>query len=226
MEILPAETPAWRTALWHLGVTYEQSGQQEQALAAYIKSYRGEPTPSSVRRSVIEQLYKSVNGSLDGLNEKLGAVTAATTPSAEPTSTPEPAKTQAPKEETPKPETLSSEPAPAPTPEATPSPQPMSDEALRSAASRLRSTVKITGRIVDANQVGLANVVVVLISPSGTVLASTSDNEGYYTFKVAPSEKTYRVIPSLEGYAFTPIDRTLPGLFEDLKGIDFVASKP
>ena len=102
----------------------------------------------------------------------------------------------------------------------------MSDEALRSAASRLRSTVKITGRIVDANQVGLANVVVVLISPSGTVLASTSDNEGYYTFKVAPSEKTYRVIPSLTGYAFTPIDRTLPGLFEDLKGIDFVASKP
>ena len=225
-EILPAETPAWRTALWHLGVTYEQSGQQEQALDAYIRSYRGEPTPSSVRRSVIEQLYKRVNGSLDGLNEKLGAVTAATTPSAEPMPTQEPAKTQAPKEETPKPETLSSDPTPAPTPEATPSPQPMSDEALRSAASRLRSTVKITGRIVDANQVGIANVVVVLISPSGTVLAATSDNEGYYTFKVAPSEKTYRVIPSLQGYTFTPIDRTLPGLFEDLKGIDFAGTKP
>lgn len=225
-EILPAETPAWRTALWHLGVTFEQSGQQEQALEAYIKSYRGEPTPSSVRRSVIEQLYKRVNGSLEGLNEKLAAVTPETTPAAEPTTTPEPAKTQAPKEETPKPETLSSEPAPSPTPEATPSPQPMSDEALRSAASRLRSTVKITGRIVDANKVGIANVVVVLISPSGTVLAATSDNEGYYTFKVAPSEKTYRVIPSLEGYAFTPIDRTLPGLFEDLKGIDFAGSKP
>jgi tetratricopeptide (TPR) repeat protein/uncharacterized membrane protein YgcG len=225
-EILPAETPAWRTAHWHLGVTFEQSGQKEQALEAYIKSYRGEPVPSSVRLSVIEQLYKRVNGSLDGLNEKLGTVTAATTPVAQPTTTPEAAKPEAPKEETPKPETLTSEPTPSPTPDATPRPQPMSDEALRNAASRLRSTIRITGRIVDANKVGIANVVVVLISPSGTVLASTTDNEGVYSFKVAPSEKTYRLIPSLDGYAFTPIDRTLPGLFEDLKGIDFAGSKP
>jgi hypothetical protein len=90
----------------------------------------------------------------------------------------------------------------------------------------LRSNVKITGRIVDANKVGVANVVVVLISPSGTVLASTTDNEGVYSFKVAPSEKTYRVIPSKDGYTFTPIDRALPGLFVDLKEIDFVAGKP
>lgn len=225
-EILPAETPAWRTALWHLGVTLEQSGEKEQALEAYIKSYRGEPAPSAVRRSVIEQLYKRVNGSLDGLNEKLGTVTAATTPASQPTTTPEAAKPEAPKEETPKPETLTSEPTPSATPAATPSPQPMSDETLRNAASRLRSNIKITGHIVDANKVGIANVVVVLISPSGAVLASTTDNEGIYSFKVAPSEKTYRVIPSLDGYTFTPIDRTLPGLFEDLKGIDFVGTKP
>ena len=102
----------------------------------------------------------------------------------------------------------------------------MSDEALRNAASRLRSNIKITGRIVDANKVGIANVVVVLISPSGTVLASTTDNGGIYSFRVAPSEKTYRVIPSKDGYTFTPIDRALPGLFEDLKGIDFVGIKP
>src|SRR5215213_1265816 len=95
-EILPAETPAWRTALWHLGATLEQSGQKEQALEAYIKSYRGAP-PESVRRSVIEQLYKRVNGSLNGLDEKLGAVTQASTPAAatpaaaQPTTTPEPA---------------------------------------------------------------------------------------------------------------------------------------
>jgi hypothetical protein len=30
----------------------------------------------------------------------------------------------------------------------------------------------------------------------------------------------------MEGYTFTPIDRTLNGLFEDLKEIDFVGSKP
>jgi len=102
----------------------------------------------------------------------------------------------------------------------------MSDEALKNASSRLRSTIRIIGRIVDANKVGISNATVVLISPTGSVMAATTDNEGVYSFKVAPSEKTYRVIPSKEGYVFTPIDRALPGLFEDLKEIDFVASKP
>lgn len=102
----------------------------------------------------------------------------------------------------------------------------MSDEELRAAASRMRSNIRITGRIVDANKVGLANVTVVLISPSGTVLAATTDNEGNYSFKVAPSQKTYRVIPSMEGYTFTPIDRALNSLLEDLKQIDFVGVKP
>lgn len=220
-EMLPAETPAWRIALWHLGVTLEQSGQKEQALDAYIKSYKGEPAPSAVRRSVIEQLYKRINGSLDGLEEKLDAATGAdvststpatttpekTTPAPQPTTTPEPAPTETPK----------SEP---------PAPKSMSDEALKNAAARLRTTVKVTGRIVDANKVGLSNVTVVLISPSGSVMAATTDNEGLYSFKVAPTEKTYRVIPSKDGYTFTPIDRALPGLFEDLKEIDFVGSKP
>jgi hypothetical protein len=102
----------------------------------------------------------------------------------------------------------------------------MSDEALKNAAARVRSTVQIAGRIVDANKVGIANATVVLISPSGSVMASTTDNEGFYSFKVAPSQKTYRLIPSKEGYSFTPLDRTLPGLYEDLKEIDFAGSKP
>jgi hypothetical protein len=89
----------------------------------------------------------------------------------------------------------------------------------------LRSNIKITGRIVDADKVGISNVVVVLISPSGAVMASTTDNEGNYSFTVAPSQKTYRVIPSKEGYTFSPIDRAFPGLFEDLKEIDFVGSR-
>jgi tetratricopeptide (TPR) repeat protein len=195
-EILPAETPAWRTALWHLGVALEQTGQKEQALEAYIRSYKGEPVRSSVRRSVIEQLYKRVNGSLDGLDQKLGTAPA-TTAAAEPTTTPETAPTETPK----------SEPTPAPA---------MSDEALKNASARLRSTVKVTGRIVDANQVGIANATVVLISPSGSVMAATTDNDGNYSFKVAPTEKTYRVIPSKDGYSFTPLDRALPGLLDDL----------
>ncbi len=98
----------------------------------------------------------------------------------------------------------------------------MTEEVVESAASRLRSNIKITGRILDANKVGIANVAVVLISPSGAVMAATTDNEGKYSFTVAPSQKTYRVIPSKDGYIFTPIDRALPGLLEDLREIDFV----
>jgi len=226
-EISPPETPAWRTALWHLGVALEQSGQKEQALEAYLKSYRGGPA-ESVRRSMIEQLYRSINGSLDGLEERLGGTGALSRSTSAPAPTPEVTTTPAPP-------VLTSEPAPAETPqsEASPTPAPsqsppqeMSDEALRAAASRVRSNIRITGRVVDANQVGLANATVVLISPSGTVLAATTDNKGNYSFKVAPSQKTYRLIPSMEGYTFTPIDRTLNGLLEDLKEIDFVGSKP
>ncbi len=224
-EILPGQTPAWRNALWHLGVALEQSGQKEQALEAYIKSYSGGPV-ESVRRSVIEKLYKKINGSLEGLEQRIGmaALTGDTTApevtataTQQPTTTPESAPAEAPKSEP------TPSPAPAPAESTT---QPISEESLKTAASRLRSNIKITGRVVDSNKVGLANVVVVLISPSGTVLASTTDNEGNYFFRVAPSQKTYRVIPSLEGYTFTPVDRTLPTLFEDLKGIDFVGSRP
>jgi tetratricopeptide (TPR) repeat protein len=223
-EILPAETPAWRAALWHLGVALEQSDQKEQALEAYIKSYKGEPARSSVRRSVIEQLYKRVNGSLEGLDQKLG-MAPATAAVTQPTATPEPAPTETPKSEP----VASPTPAaaePSPTPAAAETSQPMSDEALKNAAARLRSTVKITGRIVDANKVGIANATVVLISPSGSVMAATTDNDGNYSFKVAPSQKTYRLIPSKEGYSFAPLDRALPGLYEDLREIDFVGSKP
>lgn len=218
-EILPEATPAWRTALWHLGATLEQSGQKEQALDAYIKSFKGDPEPSAVRRSVIEKLYKRINGSLDGLDDKLGSETE------EAVSTP---ATTKPETTTPAPQpTATPEPAPAETPKSEPAaPKPISDDALKNVAARLRSTVKVTGRIVDANKVGISNVTVVLISPSGSVMAATTDNEGVYSFKVVPSEKTYRVIPSKDGFTFTPIDRTLPGLLEDLKEIDFVAAKP
>ncbi|HEY0730326.1 MAG TPA: tetratricopeptide repeat protein, partial [Pyrinomonadaceae bacterium] len=78
-EILPATTPAWRTALWHLGAAHEQTGQDAQALDYYIKSYQGAER-DSVKRSIIEQLYRKVNGSTDGLeNRLLGIATTATT---------------------------------------------------------------------------------------------------------------------------------------------------
>lgn len=215
-ETLPAGTPAWRTALWHLGATLEQTDQKEQALDYYIKSYvAGEP--DAVRRSVIEQLYKKINGSLDGLDQRISSggfstetAAAAPTPTPEPTATPEPAPIETPKPETPKPE----------------SNQLSEEEAMKLATSRTRSTIKITGRVFDADKAPLPNVTLVLISPTGMVLTSTTDNEGSFSFMVAtPSQKTYRIIPSKDGYTFAPLDKAFAGLFDDQKNIDFIGSR-
>jgi hypothetical protein len=137
--------------------------------------------------------------------------------------------------ETAKPE---STPTPTPTPEPTVTPtttpagessrptqpNPITDEELRSAASRLRSNIKITGRVLDSSGSGISNVVVVLVSPSGSVLASTTDNEGFYSFTVTPSQKTYRLIPSKDGFTFSPVDKVFSGLIDDQKGIDFTGT--
>ena len=257
-DTLPATTPAWRSALWHLGVVYEQTGQKEQALDYYINSYQGGPD-DSVRRSVIEQLYRKVNGSLDGFEARLNAVpgdtskpeavasptesttaapadsTPAATPAESPAATPAPSPAATPSESPAPTESTTAKPEPSPTPAETPQPevtkptettQPASEEDLRTAASRLRSTIKITGRILDADKSPLANVVVVLISPSGSVIASTTNSNGIYSFTVAPSQRTYRVIPSKDGYTFAPVDKSFAALIEDQKGVDFVATKP
>ncbi|HEX3229920.1 MAG TPA: hypothetical protein VHQ95_13185, partial [Pyrinomonadaceae bacterium] len=80
-------TPIWRSALWHLGAALEATGKNDQALLYYIKSYvHGPPDPA--RRSIIENVYKKVNGTLDGLDDKIGA--AAASSSATPTPTPSP----------------------------------------------------------------------------------------------------------------------------------------
>ena len=80
-------TPLWRSALWHLGAALDANGKSDQALLYYIKSYvHGPPDPA--RRSIIETVYKKVNGTLDGLDDKIGAASA--TPTASPTPTPSP----------------------------------------------------------------------------------------------------------------------------------------
>lgn len=216
-QTLPAGTPSWRTALWHLGAALEQTDQKQEALDYYIKSFNaGDPDP--IRRSVIEQLYKKINGSLDGIEQRISGIgpiatsteppAAAPTPTAEATASP-----------TPSPE-ISTPPLPALS-------QPMSEEeALRIASTRTRSTVKITGRVLDVSRVGIANATLVMISPTGMVLTATTDNDGNYSFTIAaPSQKTYRIIPSKDGFTFTPVDKTFAGLLEDQREIDFIATK-
>jgi tetratricopeptide (TPR) repeat protein len=82
----PEGTPLWRSSLWHLGAALEASGKGDQALLYYIKSYVA-GGPDIARRSVIENLYKKVNGTLDGLDDKIGPrfSSAAPTPSPSPT---------------------------------------------------------------------------------------------------------------------------------------------
>ena len=81
----PEGTPLWRSSLWHLGGALEASGKGDQALLYYIKSYVA-GAPDIARRSVIENLYKKVNGTLDGLDDKIGPrfSSAAPTPSPSP----------------------------------------------------------------------------------------------------------------------------------------------
>jgi tetratricopeptide (TPR) repeat protein len=77
-SVMPENTPWWRTTQWHLGAALEASGNRDEALAAYIRSYRSGP-PDPARRVVIEALYRKINGSLNGLDEKIGASAAVAT---------------------------------------------------------------------------------------------------------------------------------------------------
>ena len=93
-------------------------------------------------------------------------------------------------------------------------------------ATKPRSTITITGRAKDASGNAIANVVIVLISPQGTVIASTTDDQGNYSFTVATSAaaRSYRLIPSKDGLTFEPVDRVLQIVSDDLKEVDFVGT--
>jgi hypothetical protein len=89
VSVLPERTPLWRAALWHLGAALEADGKPQQALLYYMKSYvTGLPDP--IRRPIIESLYRKVNGSLEGLDEKIGPSPTAPSPAPTPPTTPSP----------------------------------------------------------------------------------------------------------------------------------------
>ncbi len=264
--ILPEDTPLWRNTLWHLGAALDQVGKKTEALGYYIKSYNaGDPDPG--RRVVIEQLYRKTNGSLDGLDERIGASRIAESASPQPAvaSVDKPAAVEIPPPSTAEPQAtaspdLSAAPAspaapsaveavPVATPEASPdgrkapptpsptvespvqppaasqpSPSAGVQEGVEEIRAKTRATVKLTGTLRDANNAAISNVVVVLISPRGTVLATTTDIDGNYSFIVSPSSQSYRIIPSKDGYIFEPIDKVLAGLTDDRNEVDFVGA--
>ncbi|GEM_PF-686176 len=66
--------PEGRRALWRLATVKETEGELKEALDLYITGYEAPMVGSEidVNRVVIESLYRKINGSLDGLNERLG----------------------------------------------------------------------------------------------------------------------------------------------------------
>jgi tetratricopeptide (TPR) repeat protein len=250
VNVLPEGTPASRNSMWHLGAALERQDKKEEALVNYIKSYNaGEPDP--VRRTVIEKLYRKIHGSLTGLDQQIDAAeTAAASAQApirndvrtdaaavpaqsdssagsSPTSTSVPITGAA---ESPTPSAIASPvssppPATEPSPEkptvTTPAPEPALERIERTDKPQPRGTVTIAGQVKDSSSNPITNVVVVIISPQGVVLTSTTDSDGNYSFTLAPSDHGYRIIPSREGFTFEPVDRILPGVSADQKRMDF-----
>jgi tetratricopeptide (TPR) repeat protein/uncharacterized membrane protein YgcG len=142
--ITPEGTPLWRAAVWHLATALDQNGDRDEALGYYIKSYNAGPSDTT-HRATIEQLYRKVNGSLEGLDDRIGpaqAISSAAVPAVSanpntateqlnttPAAVPTPAPTPTPEpvaEPTPSPEPVTAQPSPASSPivEATPAPSP------------------------------------------------------------------------------------------------------
>ena len=71
VSVMPDKSAWWRSSMWRLGTALEADGKDKEALDSYIQSYKTD-RPSGVRYSVIESLYRKVNGSTDGLEEKIG----------------------------------------------------------------------------------------------------------------------------------------------------------
>ena len=72
LSVLPEQSAWWRDSTWRLGASLQNANQPAEALDWYIKSYKS-GTPEIGKRIIIETLYQSVNGNLEGLDDKIGA---------------------------------------------------------------------------------------------------------------------------------------------------------
>lgn len=147
LTVFPKDSAWWRGATWNLGLALEAQGKDKDALDSMIASYTID-RPNTFRYFRIEDLYRKVNGNLDGLEAKVGKnpmptltmtgnkETPAPTPEASPTVAPESVSVIETKSETkeepkpsPSPEEVKEEAKPSPSPEevkeeAKPSPSP------------------------------------------------------------------------------------------------------
>lgn len=67
--------PERKRALWRLASAKESAGQEREALEMYLAAYEPPDKQSSsadLNRAVIESLYRKLNGSLQGLDDRIG----------------------------------------------------------------------------------------------------------------------------------------------------------
>ena len=127
VSVLPDKSLYWRTAQWRLGTALASSGQERDALAAYIKGYNAQ-SPDPARRAVIEALYTKVNGSPAGLDAQIGSAPVATFEATNANRSPLSSATPAPTETPAVAPTITATPEPS----ASPTPQPAATPATDS----------------------------------------------------------------------------------------------
>ncbi len=71
LSVVPKDSAWWRSATWNLGRSLEAEGKDDEALRAYIASYKIDK-PSLVRYLQVSSLYKKVKGSDEGMEEAIG----------------------------------------------------------------------------------------------------------------------------------------------------------
>jgi tetratricopeptide (TPR) repeat protein len=71
LSVLPDKSVWSRTSAWHLGEVLQADGKEKEALESFIKGYNKE-IPDPEKRAFIENLYVKVNGSTEGLDERVG----------------------------------------------------------------------------------------------------------------------------------------------------------
>jgi hypothetical protein len=68
------DLPEGKLVQWRLATVKETAGEEREALNLYLAAYvqPDDPAVTDVKRTVIEVLYRKLNGSLNGLDEKIG----------------------------------------------------------------------------------------------------------------------------------------------------------
>lgn len=63
--------PDFTSRLWRLGVAKQEAGAEQEALDLYVRAYDSASPSAPIRRRIIEQLYTKINGTTDGLDQRL-----------------------------------------------------------------------------------------------------------------------------------------------------------